>query len=80
MAYPARARAIAPAMICIITPTIHPSRVHDGPEQTQISRNTITLTDMKAVQVARMCVPAVRNFRSIEFSTERSYESSSFDS
>jgi len=55
MAYQVRVRAIVPAMICIITPTTHPS----VQKMCRFSRNAITLTDTKPVKVARN-VPNLR--------------------
>jgi hypothetical protein len=45
MAYQVRVRAIVPAMICIITPTTHPSIIIIVQKMCGFSRNAITLTD-----------------------------------
>jgi len=59
MAYQVRVRAIVPAMICIITPTTHPSIIIIVQKMCGFSRNAITLTDTKPVNVARN-VPDLR--------------------
>jgi hypothetical protein len=53
MAYQVRVRAIVPPMICIITPNTHPSIIIIVQKMCGFSRNAITLTDTKPVNVAR---------------------------
>jgi hypothetical protein len=56
-----RIRAMAPAMICISTPTTHPSMIIVVQRMCGFSRNTITYTAAKAVNVARNVPTALRN-------------------
>jgi hypothetical protein len=64
MAYQVRVRAIVPAMICIITPTTHPSIIIIVQKMCGFSRNAITLTDTKPVNVARN-VPNLRTAKTL---------------
>jgi hypothetical protein len=78
MAYQVRVRAIVPAMICIITPTTHPSIVIIVQKVRGSSRSTITPTDTKAVNVARNVPTALRNSAVSIFPPEPPFEGSPF--
>jgi hypothetical protein len=60
-AYQVRVREIAPAMICIVTPTTHPTMIMTVQKMCGSSRKTITLTDAKAVNAAKNVPTALRN-------------------
>lgn len=64
MAYQVRVRVIVPAMIYIITPTTHPSIIIIVQKMCGLSRNAITLTDTKPVNVARN-VPNLRTAKTL---------------
>jgi hypothetical protein len=78
MAYQVRVRAIAPATICIITPTTHPSIIIIVQKVPGSSRSTITPTDTKAVNVARNVPAALRNSAASIFPMELPFEGSPF--
>jgi len=52
---------MAPAIICICTPTTHPNMIIVVQRMCGFSRNTITYTAAKAVNVARNVPTALRN-------------------
>jgi hypothetical protein len=67
-----RMRAMAPATICINTPTTHPAMIITVMKICGSSRNTITLTDTKADSVARKVPTALRKSAASIFPPEAS--------
>jgi hypothetical protein len=76
--YQVRMRAIAPATICIIRPTTHPSIIIIVQMMRGFSRSTITPTDTKAVNVERNVPTALRNSAVSIVPTEPPFEGSPF--
>src|ERR1700753_873503 len=56
-----RARAMAPAMICSVTPSTQPIMIIVVQAMCGLERNTITQTDANAVKAARKVPTALRN-------------------
>src|SRR6266480_3502678 len=70
-----RKRAIAPAMICMATPTTHPAMIIVVQAICGSWRSTIKPTDAKAEPVARNVPTALKNSALSIFSTASPFES-----
>jgi len=66
-----RTRAIAPAVICMMTPTTHPSMIAMVQKMCGSARNTITPTETKAANAARKVPTALRNSAAVDLAARR---------